>query len=652
MYDVKLKVTMDETNQAMKRVRRRKGKSRSKQKAGTFYCEGHNPSSKGIGVSGSTGHLNTLEQGKSFVKQSYWVILTPSRSLLKAHGQTHEGPSPHLNSRMELYMMNKQHGRMILESGENGPLIWRTIEENGVTMPRKYSELTHAEAIKADFYQNVYSLPQSIPQFEYPPAVNLQPQQAEFLQLDSGLTVPVFKQGNNPIDAINHMMSFLSAVVISRYPTSNNKLRNSSNLRQQATINDGRVNLQLVQGRQFSFATDLGIAEGQATQSVITHNAAYQADDLDAYDSDSDELNTAKVALMANLSHYGSDVLAETAVQNSNSSTQQDALILSVIEQLKTQVINCTKINLDNKSVNDTLTAKLERYKEQVKVSKQRQNVKKAQQLKQKLYDGNVIKNTCAIVIPDLEETLMLAEESHPSPSSIPTRVEVPKELPKEFCQRDNSVSNQSAPNFDQYFELNELTAQSQEKDTVITKLKERIKSLNGNVNKDKVKKDIDEIETINIDHRDELRKLKGKALVNNAVTPHTIASEMLNIDVEPIAPRLLNNRTVHSNYLRLTQGQAAILREVVKQGKSKDPLNNSLDYALENAYPLTRITTTTKVPLRKPTTLETDTPKTVVTRVYSRKPRKSKTNVLVGKPKIIKSITANNKNPVNLGYP
>ncbi|GKA75237.1 hypothetical protein Tco_0781615 [Tanacetum coccineum] len=45
-------------------------------------------------------------------------------------------------SRMELYMMNRQHGRMILESVENGPLIWPTIEENGVTRPRKYYELS------------------------------------------------------------------------------------------------------------------------------------------------------------------------------------------------------------------------------------------------------------------------------------------------------------------------------------------------------------------------------------------------------------------------------------------------------------------------------------------------------------------------------
>nr|GFA22389.1 hypothetical protein [Tanacetum cinerariifolium] len=51
---------------------------------------------------------------------------------------------------MELYMMNKQHERMILESVENGPLLWPTIKENGVTRPKKYSELSAIEAIHAD----------------------------------------------------------------------------------------------------------------------------------------------------------------------------------------------------------------------------------------------------------------------------------------------------------------------------------------------------------------------------------------------------------------------------------------------------------------------------------------------------------------------
>ncbi|GJX33122.1 hypothetical protein Tco_0242977, partial [Tanacetum coccineum] len=268
-------------------------------------------------------------------------------------------------------------------------------------------------------------------------------------------------------------------------------MRNSSNLRQQAIINDGRVTVQPVQGRQISyvagttrtftlgasgstsgkqrivtrynykgeghmskqctkprrklddswfkdkvllvqdqasgqilheeelaFLADPGIPEAQATQTVITHNAAYQADDLDAYDSDCDELNTAKVALMVNLSHYGSDVLVgvhnHDNVNNNMinqvvqmmpfseycSSTQQDALILSVIEQLKPQVVNCTKINLENKSVNDTLTAKLERYKEQVKVLKEGQNV----DLKSK---DNIL-DSCAqsVEIDHLKQTL------------------------------------------------------------------------------------------------------------------------------------------------------------------------------------------------------------------------------------------------------
>nr|GEX84783.1 retrovirus-related Pol polyprotein from transposon TNT 1-94 [Tanacetum cinerariifolium] len=57
-------------------------------------------------------------------------------------------------------------------------------------------------------------------------------------------------------------------------------------------------------------------------------------------------------------------------------------------------------------------------------------------------------------------------------------------------------------------------------------------------------------------------------------------------------------------------------------------------------------ITTTIEVTLRKPPALETDAPTPLVTLVYSRKPRKSKTNVPVSKPKIIKSISANKKEP------
>ncbi|GKF63594.1 hypothetical protein Tco_0187042, partial [Tanacetum coccineum] len=59
-----------------------------------------------------------------------------------------------------------------------------------------------------------------------------------------------------------------------------------------------------------------------------------------------------------------------------------------------------------------------------------------------------------------------------------------------------------------------------------------------------------------------------------------------------------------------------------------------------------TRITTTTEVPLRKSFALDNETPKPVVTLVYSRKSRKSKTSVPVNNYKAIKSVTANNSEP------
>nr|GEV97823.1 integrase, catalytic region, zinc finger, CCHC-type, peptidase aspartic, catalytic [Tanacetum cinerariifolium] len=173
---------------------------------------------------------------------------------------------------------------------------------------------------QSSVYHNFYNPSSSISQVEYAPSVNQQP---DFSQPDSGLIVLVLQKGDDPIDAINHMMSFLTAVVTSRYPPTNNQLRNSSNPRQQATINNGRVTVQLIQGRhtslaieELAFLADPWIAEAQTTQNIITHNAAYQADDLDAYDSDCDEINTAKIALMAILSHYGSDDLDEVHNQD------------------------------------------------------------------------------------------------------------------------------------------------------------------------------------------------------------------------------------------------------------------------------------------------------------------------------------------------
>nr|GEX17536.1 hypothetical protein [Tanacetum cinerariifolium] len=272
--------------------------------------------------------------------------------------------------------------------------------------------------------------------------------------------------------------------------------------------------------------------------------------------------------------------------------------------------------------------------------------LKKAQQLEQKLYDGNVIKSTSAIVIPDSKETLMLTEESHskmilkqqdlmvlekkvnttpvgyavlnqlsqdfekrfvpqtelsteqafwsqnyinslgPSPSCKPTKVEVPKELPKFSMDKvKKDIDEIETINIEVNHWVSKLIAKNEHLKQTYKQLYDSIKPtcvrskeqcdvLISQVNQKSV-----EISDLNANLqeqglfiaslKDELRKLKEKALVDNVVTTHTIASEMLKIDMEPLAPRLLNNRTVHFDYLRLTQGQAMIIREVVKQGKS-----------------------------------------------------------------------------------
>ncbi|GJX34617.1 hypothetical protein Tco_0246174 [Tanacetum coccineum] len=393
----------------------------------------------------NTKFLNTLPaEWSKFVTDVKLVkdLHTTNVDQIHAHLEQHER---HANE-------NSQHQQFVSPSQSSqygSPFESQQYSIN--QSPTPHSLTYPPNNYQTSVHHNVYSPSSFIPQIEYSPTVN---QQSEFPQLDSSLTISVFKHDVDPIDAINHVMSFLSAVVTFCYPTTNNQPRNSSNPRQQATINDGRVIVQPIQGRQISYAAgttraftsgasgsnsgkqrivtcynykgeghmskqctkprrkqddsrfkdkvllvqaqasgqilheeelaflaDPRIPEAQATQTVITHNVAYQVDDLDAYNSDCDELNTAKVALTENLSHY-------------------DELILSVIEQLKTQVANCTKINLENKSVNDTLTAELERYKEQVKVLNEGQNV----DLKSK----NNISDSCAqsVEIDHLKQTL------------------------------------------------------------------------------------------------------------------------------------------------------------------------------------------------------------------------------------------------------
>ncbi|GKC72882.1 hypothetical protein Tco_1118765, partial [Tanacetum coccineum] len=202
-------------------------------------------------------------------------------------------------SRMELYVENQENGRMILNLVQNGTLVWPTVvEEDGTTRKKRYEELLVAEKLQADcdlkatnivlqglppdvyaivnhhkvakeicvrgetLYQYYWRFAQLINNMNVinmsmrPLQVNtkflnsLPPEWSKFMtdvmlardlyttNYDQFLVVPVFNQGDDAIACLNKAMAFLTAAASSRFPSTNNQLRTSSNPRNQATIQD------------------------------------------------------------------------------------------------------------------------------------------------------------------------------------------------------------------------------------------------------------------------------------------------------------------------------------------------------------------------------------------------------------------------------
>ncbi|GJW81086.1 retrovirus-related pol polyprotein from transposon TNT 1-94 [Tanacetum coccineum] len=360
----------------------------------------------------------------------------------------------------------------------------------------------------------------------------------------------------------------------------------------------------------------------------------------------------------------------------------------------------------------------------------------------------NCVMNDSVNMSANVNDCMMLSVNSDEMcPKCLELEVEFISQHKKEVFQKENSCANKDALTFNQLFELNNLKAQLKAKDTTIKKFKATIKWLSETPSNDKVKQDLEEIEMINIelDHREkgliiaalknDLRKLRGKEVVKNAVKTHTISSGMLMIDVEPIAPKLIhknqhrfflkpssnkpvlssirvkpstsasgsqpsgntkkdkisrpssskNKVEVHlrnvkhalnnKNRVNASVGNASIKQSVLKTNselicpdcneclfeKNHDVcihnlINDMSAHAKSKTVkkiskrkdwkPLGKDYHFLDVPPRKPIALETETPKPVVTLVYSRKYRKSKTTDPVSKSKVIKFVSPNKKEP------
>nr|GEX18653.1 hypothetical protein [Tanacetum cinerariifolium] len=224
---------------------------------------------------------------------------------------------------------------------------------------------------------------------------------------------------DDPIDAINHMMSFLNAVVTSCYPTTNNQLRNLSNPRKQATINNERVTLQLIQRRQTSLTASTtrtytpgasGINSGKQ-RTVICYN--YKGEDSCAQSVEIDHL---KQTLSEHLKENESLMQRVTLLKNDFKKEESKNIDREIALEKRIKQLNNIVFKRDQSAQTIHMLTKPQFFYDHItKQALGFQNpfyLEKAQQLEPKLYDGNVIEKTNAIVIHDSKETLMLVEES------------------------------------------------------------------------------------------------------------------------------------------------------------------------------------------------------------------------------------------------
>nr|GEV39402.1 hypothetical protein [Tanacetum cinerariifolium] len=526
-------------------------------------------------------------------------------------------------SRMELYMLNREHDRMILESVEHGPLLWPTVEEDGVKRLKKYSELSAAEANKADcdakatniIFQglplDVYALvsthkvntmflntlPPEWSKFvtDVKPVRDLHTTNVdqlhgylgeheyhanEFRLMHERTLDPLALVSQHQLSRLtyqHHQQSYhqpqfqqqastyqtslyATSYHIPQYPATNNQLRTSSNPRKQATINNRRVTIQPIQGRhnfmlasssrpfasgsggasgkqrviacynykeELEFLADPGMAESSSNQNVITTNDAYQADDLDTYDSDCDELNSAKISFMANLSYYGSNNLTKRNTLSSPESAPTFAELFK-INNLKAQA-----------QAKDTVILKL---KEKLRSLNGDVNVRNVKREVEKIQTLNIEL--------DHKVTKLVAENEHLNKTykQLYDSIKSSRVRSKEQCDDlINKVNLKSA-------EVSDLNASLQERVLVITALKQQ------------------------------LNKLKGKAVLTEAVSLNPIDPELLKVDVAPLVSKLRKNRTAHTVFIRHTQEEAATLREIIESERLLSPLNTSLDYAYKYA--------------------------------------------------------------------
>nr|GEY07568.1 hypothetical protein [Tanacetum cinerariifolium] len=179
---------------------------------------------------------------------------------------------------------------MILFGADNRPpMLDKDLERSDQN--KEYAELSVAEKIQADCdMKDTNTILQELPLI----------QETKPLFKTAGLQCNKFRGDKGKI--------ILELLIRPKRP------RNAAWYKGKAMLAKAQEARQILDEEQLAFLADPGIPAGQA-QTIIPHNAAFQTEDLDTYDSDCDDLSTAQAVLMANISNYGSDIISEERVK-------------------------------------------------------------------------------------------------------------------------------------------------------------------------------------------------------------------------------------------------------------------------------------------------------------------------------------------------
>ncbi|GKB81525.1 hypothetical protein Tco_0948420 [Tanacetum coccineum] len=229
-------------------------------------------------------------------------------------------------SQMDLYMQNREHRRMILESVENGLLtdiyslvnhhrvskdLWERVQllMQGETLHKSYLRFTQ---LINDM--NIYNM--KLEQFQVNTKLlnSLPPEWSKFVtdvKLVKDLHTTNFDQLHAYLEQHKLHANEVREGHMARQCTQPKRPRNATWYKEKAMLAKAQEVGQILDEEQLAFLADLGVPDGQAVQTIIPNNVAFQTEDLDTYDSDCDDILNAKAVLLAKISNYGSDVISE-----------------------------------------------------------------------------------------------------------------------------------------------------------------------------------------------------------------------------------------------------------------------------------------------------------------------------------------------------